>query len=134
MRPHRDGPLSSLLATARRVAVAALYELAGNLSAQTDASYGATSFAIVHHDDILRLPDTTLSDIGLTHGGKVALVPRPHTGIVELMSHENYIELYCSSGDPFPHRRRPRLQPLLSTLAEGFATMAGRAASWRRKP
>jgi hypothetical protein len=133
MKPQIPGPLSLLLASCRRVAVASLYELAGNLAAQTDESYGATSFAIVHNDDILRLPETTLSDIGLRHGGKVALVPRPHTGIVELMSHETYLELYCS-GDPFPHRRRPRLQPLLSTLAEGFATMASRSGSWRRKP
>ena len=133
MTPHPPGPLSLLLATCRRVAVAALYELAGNLSAPSDESSGATSFAVVHNDDILRLPETTLSDIGLTHGGKVAFVPRPHTGIVELMSHRTYIELY-QSRDPFPHRRRPRLQPILSALAEGFSTMAGRSDSWWRKP
>ena len=133
MSTHVPGPLSLLRATCRKVAVAALYELAGNLSAASDERYGATSFASVHHDDILPLPVTTLSDLGLTHGGKVALVPRPHTGIVELMSHGTYIELY-QSGDPFPHRRRPRLRPLLSTLAEGFLMMAGHSRSWRRKP
>ena len=134
MKPHPPGPLSFMLATCRRVAVAALYELAGNLSAPSDESYGATSFAVVHNDDILRLPTSTLSDIGLTHGGKVAFVPRPHTGIVELMSHQTYIELYQTGKPLFPHRRRPRLQPILSMLAEGFATMADRSDSWRRKP
>ena len=132
MKRQIPGPLSMLLATCRRVAVAALYELAGNLSAPSNETSGGTSFAVVHHDDILRLPETTLSDIGLAHGGKVALVPRPHTGIVELMSHQTYLELY--SQDRFPHRRRPRLQPILSALAEGITTMAGRSDSWWRKP
>ena len=132
MTPQIPGPLSMLLATCRRVAVAALYELAGNLSAPSDETSGGTSFAVVHHDDILRLPETTLSDIGLAHAGKVALVPRPYTGIVELMSHQTYLELY--SQVHFPHRRRPRLQPILSALAEGFTTMAGRSDSWWRKP
>ena len=134
MTQHLPGPLSLLKATCRRAASAALYELSGNISAQSEPTSGGTSFAQVHHDDIVRLPGSILGALALPHGGWVVLVPRPHTGIVELMSHDTYVDLYQPDLAAGPHRRRKRLQPILSALAEGLTVMAGRSGSWWRKP
>ena len=121
-------PLPILMSTFRQATAAALYELAGILSV-SEQSDRYPAFAEVHRDAIMRVPESTLSAIALPHGCQVALLPRPGTGVVELMSMDTYNERYQRDIDILPHRRRPRLKPIWNALAEGFAALAGGSGS-----
>ena len=117
-------PLPILISTCRQATAAALYELAGILS-MSEQSDRYPAFADVHRDAIMRVPKATLEAIALPHGCQVALLPRPGTGVVEMMSVDAYNERYQRDIDILPHRRRPRFKPIWNALAEGFAALAG---------
>ena len=126
-------PLPILMTTFRQATAAALYELAGILSV-SEHSDRYPAFAQVHRDDIMRVPESTLGAIALGHGCRVVLLPRPGTGIIEMMSEDTYLDRYQRDIDILPHQRRPRLKPIWKALAEGFTALAGGSSSSSPKP
>ena len=83
----------SVLSACRRTVAATLKSLAGRVLDRERRSR-SVYFADVHHDDVLRLPSSALGSMALGNCGRVAIVHRYGTSIVELMSEDTYNRLY----------------------------------------